>query len=87
MGPLRLRGGGLGGAVIRGDPLDAGAVDVVLGRQALRRRKAGGGSGTIAGGGGVSTLASGGPNSGDAPTPTSPGIRPLNGLELGMGGV
>ena len=39
MGPLRLCGGGLGGAVVRGDPLDAGAVEFVFGSQALRRRK------------------------------------------------
>ncbi len=38
MGPLRLCGGGLGGAVVRGDPLDAGAVELVFGSQALRRR-------------------------------------------------
>ena len=38
MSPLRVCGGRLGGAVVRGDPLDAGAVDLVLGRQPLRRR-------------------------------------------------
>src|SRR5271167_1306893 len=38
MGPLRLCGGGLGDAVIRGDPLDTGAVEFVFGSEALRRR-------------------------------------------------